>query len=70
VAEVLLLLLLGRASQRKLTAHLAGASETMSDDDRVRVLAAGREHPALRALLAAALVGLGFAMIAALSTFR
>ena len=70
LAEVLLLLLLGRASQRRLTAHLVEASAPMPEADRARVLAAGHEHPVLRALLAAALVGLGFAMMAALSTFR
>ncbi len=70
LAEVLLLLLLARDSQRKLTAHLVEASAAMPEGDCARVIAAGHEHPALRALLAAALVGLAFAMVAALSTFR
>ncbi len=42
----------------------------MPEADRARLLGAAREHPALRALLAASLVGLAFAMVAALSTFR
>jgi hypothetical protein len=70
LAEVLLLFLTGRASQRRLEAHLVAASEALPEADRAAVLSAAREHPALRALLAAALVGLAFAMVAALSTFR
>ncbi len=70
LAEVLLLLSAGRASQRKLEAHMIDASGTLPAADRARLLAAAREHPLLRALLAAALVGLGFAMVAALATFR
>ena len=70
LAEALLLLLMSRASQRKLEAHLVEASKTMPAADRARLLGAAREHPALRALLAVALVGLAFAMMAALSSFR
>jgi hypothetical protein len=70
LAEMMLLLVMSRASQRHLEAHLAGASESLPAADRERIMSAAREHPALRALLAVALVGLGFAMVAALSTFR
>jgi hypothetical protein len=70
LAEVLLLLLQGRASQRKLDAHLLHASETMPEADRARLLRSGREHAGLHALTAVSLVGLAFAMVAALSTFR
>ena len=70
LAEVLLLLLQGRASQRKLDAHLIEASETLPEADRAKLLRAGREHPALHALTAVSLVGLAFAMVAALSSFR
>jgi hypothetical protein len=70
LAEVLLLLLQGRASQRKLDAHLAEASESLPEADRERLRRAAREHPALNALVAVSLVALAFAMVAALSTFR
>ena len=70
LAEVLLFLLQSRASQRRLDAHLRQASAELSEADRAQVLGAGREQPLLRALLAMALVGLGFALVAALSTFR
>jgi hypothetical protein len=70
LAEVLLLLTASRASQRRLDAHLTQASGSMPAADRARLLGAAREYPVLRALLAAALVGLAFAMVAALSTFR
>jgi hypothetical protein len=70
LAEVLLLLVASRASQRKLEAHLIEASGPMPEADRARLLQSAREHPVLRALLAVSLVGLSFAMVAALSTFR
>jgi hypothetical protein len=70
LAEILLLLLQGRASQRKLDAHLAQASESLPEEDRARLRKAAREHPALHALVAVSLVALAFAMVAALSTFR
>jgi hypothetical protein len=70
LAEVLLLLLQGRASQRRLEAHLEEASGPMPEADRARLMGAAREHPLLRALTAVTLVGLAFAMVAALSTFR
>ena len=70
LAEVLLLLAQSRASQRQLEAHLSEASGTLPEADRALLLGAAREHPVLRALLAVALVGLAFALVAALSTFR
>jgi len=70
LAEVLLLLLQGRASQRKLDAHLAQASESLPEADRERLRKAGKEHPALHAVVAVSLVALAFAMVAALSSFR
>ncbi len=70
LAEVLLLLVASRASQRKLEAHLTEASGPMPEADRERLLQSSREHPVLRALLAVSLVGLSFAMVVALSTFR
>ena len=76
LAEVVLLLLLGRASQRRLDAHIAAASSAeegslaLPDADRAMLMEAAREHPLLRALLAAALLVLAFAMVAALATFR
>jgi hypothetical protein len=70
LAEVLLLLLQSRASQRRLEAHLQDASTAMPEADRARLMGAAREHPLLRALTAVTLVGLAFAMVAALSTFR
>ena len=70
LAEVLLLLFQGRDSQRKLEAHLEEASGSVSEADRARLRSAGRDHPLMRAVLVVALVGLGFAMVAALSTFR
>jgi hypothetical protein len=75
-AEVVLLLLLGRASQRRLEAHLATASSEDEEGaalpaaDRAKLMEAAREHPLLRALLGAALLVLAFAMLAALATFR
>ena len=70
LAEVLMLLMGGRASQRKLEAHMIDASGPLPEADRAKLLGATRERPVLRALLAVALVGLGFAMVAALATFR
>jgi hypothetical protein len=70
LAEVLLLLTASRASQRKLEAHLLEASVAMAEADRTELIRSSREHPVLRALLAVSLVGLSFAMVAALSTFR
>lgn len=70
LAEVLLLLSQSRASQRRLDAHLTRASAALPAADRAELLHAGRESPLLRALLTISLVGLGFALVAALSTFR
>lgn len=76
LAEVLLVLAQSRASQRRLEAHLARATAASADGealpaaDRARVMASAREHPVMRAVLVAALVALGFAMAAALATFR
>jgi hypothetical protein len=70
IAEVLLLLVQSRAAQRRLEEHLAEASGTLPEADRARLMDSAREHPLLRALLAVALVGLAFALVAALSTFR
>jgi hypothetical protein len=70
LAEVLLLLVQSRAAQRRLEQHLDEASGALPAADRARLLSAAREHPGLRALLAVALVGLAFALVAALSTFR
>lgn len=70
LAEVLLLLTGGRASQRRLEAHMTGASGTLPEADRAKLLDSAREQPVLRALLVVALVGLGFAMVGALATFR
>ena len=44
--------------------------EALPADDRDRLMRAARERPVLRALVLVSLVGLGFAMIAALSTLR
>jgi hypothetical protein len=76
LAEIVLLLLLSRASQRRLDAHITEASSAeegglaLPDADRAKLMEAAREHPLLRALLAAALLALAFAMVAALATFR
>lgn len=70
LAEVLLLLLQGRDAQRKLEAHLDEASAPLPEADRAKLIGASREHPLMRAVLAVALVGLAFAMLGALSTFR
>ncbi len=70
LAEILLLLAVSRSSQRALEAHFVQASDALPEADRARLLDAAREHPVLRALLAAALVGLAFALAAALSSFR
>jgi hypothetical protein len=76
LAEVVLLLLLSRASQRALDAHITAASSAdgeslaLPEADRAKLMEAAREHPLLRALLAAALLVLAFAMVAALATFR
>ncbi|APR87169.1 hypothetical protein A7982_12518 [Minicystis rosea] len=76
LAEMLLLLLQSRASQRRLEAHLASASaagqgtDALPAADRARLMSAAREHPVLRAVLLVSLVGLAFAMVAALATFR
>jgi hypothetical protein len=70
LAEVLLLLVQSRAAQRRLEEHLADASDALPEADRARLMDSAREHPLLRALLAVALVGLAFALVAALTTFR
>lgn len=69
---VLLLLMQSRASRRALTAHLAQASAdgALPEEDRAKLLGAARERPILHAVLLVALVALGFAMVASLSTFR
>ena len=76
LAEIVLLLLLSRASQRRLEAHITAASSAqegslaLPDADRAKLMEAAREHPLLRLLLAVALLVLAFAMVAALATFR
>lgn len=76
LAEMLLLLVQARASQRRLEAHLSQASAPDARDkglsavDREKLLDAAREHPVLRAVVMVSLVALAFAMIAALGTFR
>lgn len=79
-AEMLLLALRSRTARRRLEAHLAaaagGAGEDgaagapLSREDRGRLLAAARAEPLLSVLALAALVGLSFATVAALATFR
>ncbi|MGK4002939.1 hypothetical protein WMF31_09985 [Sorangium sp. So ce1036] len=78
-AEMLLLAIEARSARRRLAAHLAAASggagegggpAPLSSEDRGRVLAAARAEPLLSALALAALVGLSFAAVAALATFR
>ncbi|WP_437955436.1 hypothetical protein WME76_28480 [Sorangium sp. So ce119] len=79
-AEMLLLALRSRAARRRLEAHLAAASggagedgaagAPLSREDRGRLLAAARAEPLLSVLALAALVGLSFATVAALATFR
>jgi hypothetical protein len=82
--EVLLLVLLSRASQRRLEAHLRAASvsdtESLDPDrgamapvppaDQVKLIQSAREEPLLHLAVFAALVALGFAMVGALVTFR
>ncbi|WP_437709172.1 hypothetical protein WMF45_33085 [Sorangium sp. So ce448] len=80
VAQVLLLALRSRTARRRLEAHVAAASggegkdgthgAPLSREDRDRLLAAVRAEPLLSALALAALVGLSFAAVAALATFR
>ena len=76
IAEALLLLMLSRASQRRLEAHLVAASsashgdEALPEEDRQKLLSAAREHPILRLALAVALTFLAFALVTAMSTFR
>ena len=80
LAEILLILVRTRSSQRALEANLAEAvsldtsdeaGATVPAEDRARVVAAAREgRPALRIALAITLVALGFALVAALSTFH
>ncbi|WP_437731147.1 hypothetical protein [Sorangium sp. So ce1335] len=79
-AQMLLLALRSRAARRRLEAHLAAASggpgedgaagAPLSGEDRGRLLAAARAEPLLSVLALAALVGLSFATVAALATFR
>ncbi len=68
--EILLLLLRSKRAQRALDAGLTEAAGPVPEADRKLILAAGRESPALRALVALALVLLAFAVMAAASTFR
>ncbi|MDC3956843.1 hypothetical protein [Polyangium jinanense] len=80
LAEVLLILVRTRASQRDLDANLAAAVSLEASDeagapipseDQRRIVEAARDrHPALRVALVITLVVLGFALFAALSTFR
>ncbi|WP_437990014.1 hypothetical protein [Sorangium sp. So ce145] len=80
VAQVLLLALRSRTARRRLEAHVAAASggegtggtdgAPLSREDRDRLLAAVRAEPLLSAFALAALVGLSFAAVAALATFR
>jgi hypothetical protein len=80
VTQVLLLALRSRTARRRLEAHVAAASGSegkdgpygapLSREDRDRLLAAVRAEPLLSVLALAALVGLSFAAIAALATFR
>jgi hypothetical protein len=71
IVEVLLLILRNRSAQKTLEAHLVEATaEEMSAEDRGKVLKSGRDYPVLRALVAAAVLGLAFAIIAALGTLR
>ncbi|MDI3290855.1 hypothetical protein [Polyangium sp. 15x6] len=80
LAEVLLILVRTRASQRALDANLAAAVSLEASDeagapipseDQRRIVESAREsHPALRVALVITLVVLGFALFAALSTFR
>ncbi|XXX73739.1 hypothetical protein WMF30_39455 [Sorangium sp. So ce134] len=80
VAEMLLLALRSRTARRRLSAHLASASggegedgtggAPLSREDRGRLLATVRAEPLLSVLALAALVGLSFAAVAALATFR
>jgi hypothetical protein len=79
--EILLLFLRSRRAQRKLDDGLADAAGAqgepgsglevpVAEADRKQILAAAREHPALRVALAVALVLLAFAVVAAMATFR
>ncbi|WP_437323946.1 hypothetical protein [Sorangium sp. So ce381] len=80
VVQVLLLALRSRTARRRLEAHVADASggegkdgthgAPLSREDRDRLLAAVRAEPLLSVLALAALVGLSFAAVAALATFR
>ncbi|WP_437875046.1 hypothetical protein [Sorangium sp. So ce513] len=79
-AEMLLLALRSRTARRRLEEHLAAASggagedgdagAPLSREDRGRLLATARAEPLLAVLALAALVGLSFATVAALATFR
>ena len=80
LAEILLILVRTRRSQRDLDTNLAAAVSLEASDeagapipaeDQRRIVAAARDsHPALRVALAITLVTLGFALLAALSTFH
>jgi hypothetical protein len=71
IVEVLLLILRNRSAQKTLEAHLVEAwAEGMSAEDKRKVLKSGRDYPLLRALVAAAVLALAFAIIAALGTLR
>jgi hypothetical protein len=76
VVEMLLLLLQSRAAQQKLEAHMEQASSGSDGEapmpcaDRADLLHAARDYPVLRVLLLVAVIGLGFAMVAAMATFR
>ncbi|WP_437644466.1 hypothetical protein [Sorangium sp. So ce362] len=80
VAQMMLLALRSRTARRRLEAHLAAASggegedgtdgAPLSREDRGRLLATVRAEPLVSVLALAALVGLSFAAVAALATFR
>ncbi len=80
VAQMMLLALRARTARRRLEAHLATASggegedgtdgAPLSREDRGRLLATVRAEPLVSVLALAALVGLSFAAVAALATFR
>jgi hypothetical protein len=70
VLSMLLILLRSRRAQQKLEAHLSAATEDGDAEGRKAILKAAREPSVLRVLVAVAVVGLAFALLAAVSTFR
>lgn len=82
LAEMLLILVWSRGAQRRLEAHFDAAARgggdgaerpsgaPLSGADRARLLAAARAQPLLGVLALAALIGLSFAIVAALATFQ